>query len=298
MELRQLKYFVEIADQASFTRAAETLSIAQPALTAQMHKLEAEFGAPLFIRTTRGITLTAVGEAALSSARATLQAADLTKRTAQLAAELDGARVRVAYTRAFPIVQLARIIRGFRRERPNLRLELHELWSHEQFEAVSSGAVDFGFRGLGDEERATLTERGLVAVKLAEESLVLAVPLSHKFASRRHIGLKELGEEPFIMPGVFGESVRDRIFAAMRAVGFAPNIVQETADARLALGLVSAEMGVTLLFSGNRDVRLRNVHYLSIVPAFSLSFGVMYRHGFGGRAMEPLLQRIEREEFA
>ena len=297
MELRQLRYFVEIAEQASFTRAAETLSIAQPALTAQIHKLEAELGAALFIRSKRGITLTEVGRATLDAARTTLHAADATKRAAQLAAELDGAHVNLAYSRTFPIVQLSRIVRGFRRERPNVVLDLREMWSNEQVAGVADGAVDVGFRQLFDHQRAELAERGIVAVKTSEESISLAVPNSHPLASRRTVSLHELAHENFIMPAAhFGESIRDVVLEAMQRAGFVPNIVQETVDVRLSLALASAELGVTLVLAWNRSVRVRNVHYLTITPALSLSFGVMYRRGYGGRAIEPLLERIAREE--
>ena len=297
MELRQLRYFVEIAEQASFTRAAETLSIAQPALTAQIHKLEAELGAALFIRNKRGITLTEVGRATLAAARTTLHAADATKRAAQSAADLDGARANLAYSRTFPIAQLSRIVRGFRRERPNVVLDLREMWSNEQVDAVADGAVDVGFRQLFDHQRAELAERGIVAVKTGEESISLAVPNSHPLATRRTVSLPELAHENFIMPGAnFGESIRDVVLDAMQRAGFVPNVVQETADVRLSLGLTSAELGVTLVLAWNRSVRVRNIHYLTITPALSLSFGVMYRRGYGGRAIEPLLARIAREE--
>jgi DNA-binding transcriptional LysR family regulator len=297
MELRQLRYFVEIAEQASFTRAAETLAIAQPALTAQMHKLEAEFGAPLFIRTKRGITLTDVGRATLASARTTLHAADATKRLARQTAELAGARVNVAYSRTFPVAQLARIVRGFRRERPDLELDLREMWSLDQVEAVADGSIDFGFRQIRGRERSRLAERGIVAVKTSEETLALAVPGTHPLATRRTVTLAELANEHFISIAVPpAEAVRQRVFEAMEAAGFQPKITQEVADVRLLLGLVSAEMGVAIVFAWNRDVRMRNVHYLRIVPEVSLSFGVMYRRGYGGRAIEPLLRRIEREE--
>jgi DNA-binding transcriptional LysR family regulator len=296
MELRQLRYFVEIADQSSFTRASEVLSVAQPALSAQMHKLEAEFGAPLFIRTKRGIALTEVGRAALDQARTTLRSAEATKRTAQLAAELNGASVKVAYSRTFPIEQLARIVRGFRRERPAVALDLREMWSNDQYDAVASGAVDFGFRQLYDDEREQLSDRGIVAKKIGEESLTLAVPASHRLASRRQVSLLELKDEPFVLPIAHaGESIRTRVSLMTRELGFEPKVVQETTDSRLAIGLVSAEMGLTFVLSSNRSVRFRNVHYLSIVPTYTVSFGAMYRRGYGGRSIEPLLARIERE---
>ncbi len=297
VELRQLRYFVEIAEQASFTRAAETLAIAQPALSAQIQKLEAEFGAPLFIRTKRGITLTDVGRATLDSARTTLHAADATKRVARLTAELDGARVNVAYSRTFPVAQLARIIRGFRRARPDIQLDLREMWSRDQVEAVADGSIDFGFRQIRGRERTELADRGIVTIKTSEETLALAVPGTHPLAARRTVTLPELTNENFIwISAPPAEAVRQRMLEAMDAAGFQPKITQEAADVRLSLGLVSAEMGVAVVFAWNRDVRIRNVHYLRIVPEVSLSFGVMYRRGFGGRMIEPLLRRIEREE--
>ncbi len=136
MELRQLRYFVEIADQGSFTKAAETLSIAQPALTAQIQKLEAEFSAQLFVRTTRGIVLTEVGLAVREQAQRTLDAAEATTRSAQLAGEVAGARLVVGFTRIFPFLPIARTVRRVRRERPNIKIELREMWSADQMDAL------------------------------------------------------------------------------------------------------------------------------------------------------------------
>jgi DNA-binding transcriptional LysR family regulator len=102
VELRQLRYFVEIAGQGSFTKAAEILAIAQPALTAQIHKLEAEFNAQLFVRSKRGVALTVVGRVVLEQAQRTLDAADATKRSAELASSAASARLIVGFTRIFP----------------------------------------------------------------------------------------------------------------------------------------------------------------------------------------------------
>src|SRR5580693_5426303 len=104
MELRQLRYFVEIADQGSFTKAAETLAIAQPALTTQVQKLEAELGAQLFLRTARGIILTEIGTEVRAHAQRTLDAADATLRVARLAGEVANARLIVGFSRIFPFL--------------------------------------------------------------------------------------------------------------------------------------------------------------------------------------------------
>ena len=141
MELRQLRYFIEIADQRSFTRAAETLSIAQPALTTQVQKLEAELRAPLFVRNKRGITLTEVGLVVLAEARKTVDAADATT----LAVDDAHARLVFGYSAGFPFTRITDLMRALRRNRPNVRIDMREMRSAEQVASLVSGAVDFAF---------------------------------------------------------------------------------------------------------------------------------------------------------
>jgi len=296
MELRQLRYFVEIADQGSFTKAAETLAIAQPALSAQVHKLEDEFNAQLFVRTPRGIVLTDVGRVVHEQARRTLDAADATVRSAQIAADAASARLVVGFTRIFPFIPIARTVRRVRRDRPNIKVELREMWSADQMDALVSGAIDVGFVHYRDEHE----DRDLAIVPIAEESMNVAVPDGHRLATRRQIALHELADESFIFPSAtnFGETVRDEVLAACRAAGFTPRVVQESSDIRILLGLVSAGLGILLLASSSRDVKVRGVHYISIVPKIAIRFAAMYRHGATGKFLAPFLERIERSAFA
>ena len=290
MELRQLRYFVEIAEQGSFTRAAETLSVAQPALTTQIHKLENEFGAQLFVRGKRGITLTAVGDVVLEQARRTLDAADATRRSAQLVADVRAARLVVGFTRIFPFLPIAQLIRAFRRDRPNVQIELREMWSSEQMDALLTGAIDFGFVHYTSDD----DDRDLTIVPIAEESVTLAVPDGHRLATRRQVALADLADEDFIAPPAInlGETVRDQVLAACLRAGFQPRIVQEASDIRILLGLVSAGMGVSLLASSSRDVKVRGVHYVSVVPKLVTQFAAMYRRGAARKPLEPFLNRI------
>ncbi|HEV8020084.1 MAG TPA: LysR family transcriptional regulator [Candidatus Lustribacter sp.] len=292
MELRQLRYFVEIAEQGSFTKAAETLSIAQPALTTQIQKLEAEFNAQLFIRTTRGIVLTEVGRVVEEQARRALDAADATKRSAQLAGEVASARLAVGFTRIFPFIPIAQTVRRVRRERPNIKIELHEMWSGDQMDALISGALDVGFvhYTTGDEDR------DLAIVPIAEEAMTVAVPDGHRLATRRQVALNELANEDFVMPAptIVGETLRDQALAACLRAGFRPRIVQESSEWRILLGLVSAGLGVALMSSSSRDLKIRGVHYVSIVPRLEMRFAAMYRRGATGKFLAPFLERIER----
>jgi DNA-binding transcriptional LysR family regulator len=296
MELRQLRYFVEIADQGSFTKAAETLAIAQPALSAQVHKLEAELGAQLFVRTKRGIVLTEVGRVVHEQARRTLDAADATVRSAQLAADAASAQLIVGFTRIFPFLPIARTVRRVRRDRPNVKIDLREMWSSDQMDALVSGAIDVGFVHYTAEHE----DRDLAIVPVAEEALTAALPDGHRLATRRQIALKELAGDDFVVPAhtTFGETVRDEVLLACRRAGFEPRVVQESSDARILLGLVSAGLGVSLLSSSLRDVKVRGVHYVSIVPKLGIRFAAMYRRGATGKFLAPFLERIERAQFS
>jgi DNA-binding transcriptional LysR family regulator len=292
MELRQLRYFLEIAEQGSFTKAAETLAIAQPALSMQVQKLEAEFDAQLFVRTKRGIVLTDVGRVVREQAQRTLDAADATKRSARLAAEASNARLVVGFSRIFPFLPIARTVRRVRRERPNIKIELREMWSGDQMDALISGALDVGFVHYTAEDE----DRDLAIVPMAEEAVTAAIPDGHRLATRRQIALAELADEDFVVPAAasFGETVRDQVLAACQRAGFQPRIVQESSDVRILLGLVSAGLGVALLSSSSRDVKVRGVHYISIVPKLGIRFAAMYRRGTAGKFLEPFLERIER----
>jgi DNA-binding transcriptional LysR family regulator len=289
VELRQLRYFVEIADRGSFTRAAEQLAIAQPALTAQMHKLEAELGTQLLIRSKRGIALTEVGRIVHEHARRTLDAADATVRAAQIAGEAAGARLAIGYTRIFPFFSIARTLRRLRRDHPNLRFDLREMWSGDQVDALRRGSLDVAFV-----HQTFAPPDDLEYVAVAEESLTAVVSDRHPLAARRQVTLGRLADEDFVLPSADGgDSVREAVVAACRRAGFQPRIVQETSDFRLLLGLVSAGMGTALISSATRGVRVRGVHYVSIVPRYTLRFAALYRRGPAGTMLAPYLERLE-----
>ena len=294
MELRQLRYFVEIAGQGSFTRASETLAIAQPALTTQMQKLEAELGGQLFVRTARGVVLTELGRATLEPAQRTLDAAGATLRSAQVANAAASTRLVLGFSRIFPFIPIARTVRRIRRHRTNIKVELRQMWSLEQVEALESGALDLGFVHYTDD--IATEHEGLAVVPIAEEAVTVAIPEGHRFATRRQIAIGELADEDFVMtaPTKFSETVYDQVITACREAGFTPRVVQETTDVQILLGLVSAGLGVALLSSAARDVKIRGVHYVSIVPHLRIRFAALYRRGATGKFLEPFLERIER----
>ena len=286
MELRQLRYFIEIADQRSFTRAAETLSIAQPALTTQVQKLEAELRAPLFVRNKRGITLTEVGHVVLAEARKTVDAADATTRAAALALDDAHARLVFGYSAGFPFPHITDLMRALRRDRPNVRIDMREMRSAEQVDSLVSGAIDFAFV----HDRPDLRDGGLVHIPITEEFLMLAVPSGHRLSGRRSVRVADLADESFIVPGDnVGETARDEVYEATMRAGFEPRIVEEVSNMGILLGLVAAGLGVAILSSAAKALMVCDLTFIPIVPRITMTYSAMYRRGFGGKVLAPFL---------
>lgn len=292
MELRQLRYFVEIADRGTYTRASEELAIAQPALSTQMQKLEAEFGTALFVRSKRGITLTEAGRSVLPDARRTLAAADATARTAALAANAARARLVLGYSPFFPFVYTTRVIRTLMREHPGLNLQLREMPSREQVPAVLDGAIDLAFI----QETPGLETGDLVRVRTAEAVATAALPSTHRLSRRRAIAFTDLSDEPFVMPtNAFADTVREQILAACRAAGFSPRIVQDVTDIRVLLGLVSAGLGVSIMTSIVKSLRFSGVSYVALKPPLVIRFTMLYRRELTRGPLGPQLARLADE---
>jgi DNA-binding transcriptional LysR family regulator len=290
MELRQLRYFVEIADRQSFTRASEALAIAQPALSTQIHKLEAEFGAPLFTRGKRGITLTEVGRSVLEEARRTLAAADATARTAALAAQTAAARVVLGYTSMFPFAHIARVIGAIRSE--NLGVDLRQMWSRDQIPALRDGAIDLALV----QDTPDLVTDDLVRTPMAQVATAVALPVGHRLAHRKTLAFSELADEPFIVTSsTFGESAREEMTAACHAAGFTPRVVQETDEVRILLGLVAAGLGISIVHTLAYSVRVAGVQYVTLTPPLFIRFAMFYRRDYGRRVLGKVLARLSNE---
>jgi DNA-binding transcriptional LysR family regulator len=240
MDLRQLRSFVTVADERQFTRAADRLLIAQPAVSTQIRRLERELGEPLFHRDRRETTLTAAGQALLPHARAALAAAERGRETiASLRGVLHG-RLHVGV--AGPVDdRLGRALGEFRRAHPAVEIRLSSHQNAELIHAVAHGEVDAGIIGLGPQPLPeTVTTRLLYA-----EPLVLAAALSDPLASRPHATIDALRDQPVVtlLPG---SGLRTLLEQACEAAGFSPRIVAEAAELTSLTRLVAAGIGLAL----------------------------------------------------
>jgi DNA-binding transcriptional LysR family regulator len=250
VDLKRLRYFVAVAEELHFGRAAERLHIAQPPLSQQIRKLEQELGVELF-RRSRGkrAELTTAGRVLLDEGRRALDHVDRAALAAQRAAhgELGDLRVGFAPSTATGVLPLA--VREFRRRVPGVRLELFEFRSDALAEELRSAELDIGLL------RRPTNLSGLILEVIAEERLLAALPEGHRLAASTMLSAADLAREPLISGDRVGSRAWfEEIAALYHSVGVAPQVIQEVSTVQAQLGLVAAGLGVAIVPSAIRTV--------------------------------------------
>lgn len=241
MELRQLRHFVALAEHRNFSRAAEQLHIAQPALSISIRNLEREIGVRLFERGPRHVTLTDAGVQALSSARGALSQAEEVARVAATAEEAGV--LRVAFVGSATHKVLPRFLPIYRRRYPDVELELSEGPSLEVIDRVRSGAADAGIV-----RHPVMQPTGLEMRVLDREHLLAVFPRKHPLASKARLRLRDLCHEPFIQYShTHAPSMNTVISLACQRSGFEPKVAQEAIQIHTILSLVECGLGVALV---------------------------------------------------
>jgi DNA-binding transcriptional LysR family regulator len=245
MELRQLEYFVAVAEERNFTRAAERVHISQSGVSAQIRRLERELGAELFDRSARTVTLTAAGKAALGPARAALAAAGAVGQAVGEVTGLIRGRLTVGMVTGCTLTPLFDALAAFHRAHPGVEVSLLEDSSDRLVEGVRTGAVDVALVGA-----AAAAPDGLEALTIISERLVAAVPAGHPLAKRRRVTLRDLVAYPIVCmpPGTGLRTVLDQACAAqslrpaVTLQASAADAVADLAARRLAVAVLSDSM--------------------------------------------------------
>jgi DNA-binding transcriptional LysR family regulator len=241
-ELRHLVYFREVARQLHFRKAAETLAIAQPALSRAVAQLEAALGNDLLHRTRRGVALTPAGRHLLERLEPLLRQVDAIPRELQALASGRVGHVRVAFTGLAMATVLPRILREFHRGHPGIRVELSESPTSAQIPALQAGDIACGFFH-PDAETPGIRTRLLL-----RERNGLLLPASHALAKRAVLQLRDLATTPFVMfPRAHNPGFYDRILAAFSSAGVTPRIAEEVWPRANGIGLVRAGLGATFM---------------------------------------------------
>ncbi|GAA3132868.1 LysR family transcriptional regulator [Streptosporangium carneum] len=241
MELRQLEYFVAVAEERNFTRAAERVHISQSGVSAQIRQLERELGAELFDRSARAATLTVAGKAALEHARAALAAAEAVSQAVGEVTDLIRGRITVGMVIGCTVTPLFDALAAFHRAHPGVEVSLLEDNSDRLVEGVRAGTVDLALVGT-----ATATPEGLEALTIVKERLVAAVPAAHPLAGRRRVTLRELSAHPIVCmpPGTGLRTVFDQACAAQ---GLQPVIALQASAADAIADLAARGLAVAVL---------------------------------------------------
>ena len=242
MELRHLRYFVAVAEELNFCRAAERLRIAQPPLSLQIRHLEEELSAPLFNRVKRRLVLTPAGQMLLDEARRLLKDTEVVKRRVREVARGQTGRLAIGYVGTAMYDLLPGAMRLFRQHHAGVEVSLEDMSTAAQVQALRRGQIQLGLL------RPPINDETVEIEDLVQERLMVALPEKHPLARKSHVRLAELAQESFVLCSAeFEPSLHRCYLELLKRAGFEPRIAQEVTHLQTQLGLVAAGIGVSLV---------------------------------------------------
>jgi DNA-binding transcriptional LysR family regulator len=262
MEIRRLRYFIAVAEELSFTRAAERLHIAQPPLSIQIRALEQEVGARLFDRDQRHVYLTQAGKHLLERARGILASVEDAKAEVRCAELGEFGSLHLGYaSSAMFTSSLTSAIKQFQAGFPHVLLRLHEMTSLDQLNGLHYRTLDAGIVRRTD----VAVPSGILVEEWYRARLVTAIASDHPLAKKRLIGISDLSDEAFIMyPRESGIGLYWQVLRLCADAGFRPQIVREVQELTTIVGLVDAGVGVAVVPADTKTIKLNGVSYVPL----------------------------------
>ena len=286
LELTQLRSFVVLAELLHFGHAAAALHIAQPALSQQIRKLEAELGFSLFNRTTRKVTLTPAAESFLRHVQGMFGDLDRAVRNAQDISSGSAGVITVGYVSMAMLTVLPNLLRRFRDKHRDVSLQLRELSTAPQLELLRRGDIDVAIVSGGE------TGGIIVASEIARDRLVAVVPAKHAAAGKKFISASALRADPFIIfPRSQAPQLHEQILSLCRKAGFEPMFQQEVQSWHAIGELVGAGMGVAIAPASVERYAIRNARCVPLRPTLNVSVSVC----FNRENNSPLVQQFVAE---
>lgn len=267
IELRHLRYFVAVAEELHFGRAAARLNISQPPLSQQIQTLEQQIGARLLARTNRSVALTAAGKQFLADSRQILGLVNEAAARAERLHQGETGELRIGFTSSAPFIKaVSDTLSLFRQDHPDVHMQTREMNTREQIAPLNEGALDMGLL------RNTSLPDTLDWEVILHEPLLAMIPREHPLAQKPVVTLAELAKEPFVFfdPHV-GTGLYDDILGLMRRYHLTPAITQEVGEAMTIIGLVAAGLGVSILPASFKRVQLDEMRWVPIVEADAVS---------------------------
>jgi DNA-binding transcriptional LysR family regulator len=295
IELRQLRYFVAVAEENHFGRAAARLHMTQPPLSQTIQALEASLGTPLFLRTKRSVALTAAGLALLPEARRILQQAGALPDLARRAASGESGLLSLSFVSTADYSVLPPLLREFRERYPQAQIDLREATTDVQIEDLMQGRIDAGLLipPLHDKAKAELDY-----LTVLSEPLVLAAPEGVKaIRGKTSVMLKTVADLPLIIfPRRIAPAFHDAILGCFRDAGLTPRIGQEAIQMQTIVGLVSAGMGIALVPQSVSNLKRPGVEYKPLSgKAVPVETGLAWRRDNTAPVLHTFLELLRKK---
>ena len=289
IELRHLRYFVAVAEECHFGRAAARLNMAQPPLSQQIKQLETELGVQLFVRSTRRVELTPAGRRYLERATSILGAVtEAGDEAVRINAGLLG-RVAIGFTGSATYELLPNLARALRVDLPDIDLDLKgEMLTPSQVDALLNHRLDLGIL------RPPVRNPDLIVRILRREPLIAVLPETHVLAAEPSVSLADLRRDPFISyPSHQRSVVYDAVFDACQRAGFTPAVVQEVAETATLVSFVAAGLGVALVPASVQHLRITGATYRPLIGStVEVELAVVHRRDETSPHVARVLARI------
>jgi DNA-binding transcriptional LysR family regulator len=293
MDLRDIRYFLAVAKEGHIGRAAVRLHLSQPPLTRHIHALEEKIGAPLFVRTPKGVMLTEAGRTLLEEGPNLLALAQQAEERTRLAGQGLIGQLDVGLFGSGILDVIPRMLARFHQARPEVKIVLHNLTKDAQLQALRERRIGVGFNRLVPEEN------GITVETVLSETMVVAIPEAHPFAARAVIHLRDLEDVPLITyPNVPMRGLAEEIAQTFRAEGVRQKVEQDVEDVVTAVALVSAGFGLVITTQSATNLRLPGVVFRPLHSAVlnKLELSCLYRSGDRSPVLKAFLDVVH--EFA
>ncbi|MFL6052038.1 MAG: LysR family transcriptional regulator [Actinoallomurus sp.] len=260
MELRRIRYFIAVAEEGNFGRAAERLRMAQPPLSQQIKSLEAEMGVQLFRRTTRHVDITPAGQRFLQRAREILAAVDNAVTEASQVADGTLGRISIGFTGSATYDLLPSLVRVLRADLPGIELDIRgEMLTPRQVAALAEGTLDLAFL------RPPVRSSEVEVRVLRREPLIAVLPAHHALANRKSVRLSDLADDPFITyPSHNRSVVYEAVLDTCQHAGFVPASIHEVSETSTLVSFVAAGLGVALVPASIQHLQITGASYLPL----------------------------------